>query len=36
MVLPIRVKDGGSAMNDGSTRDIEVVLIAPNPTRSKD
>ena len=33
VVSPIRVKDGGSAMNDGSTRDIELVLIIPNPTR---
>ena len=33
VVSPIRVKDGGSAMNDGSTRDIELVLITPSPTR---
>ena len=33
VVSPIRVKDGESAMNDRSTRDIELVLITPNPTR---
>ena len=32
MVSPTRVKDG-SAMNDESSRDIELVLITPNPTR---
>ena len=33
MVSPIRVKDGESAMNDESIRDIELMLITPNPTR---